>query len=306
MVEASVSAVLRKEFSTMKKTYTVIQISDPHLSGARAYNYRNWKAALEFVNAAGADLTVCTGDVVLDDPDVEDDLAYARSQLDLLNGPWLVLPGNHDIGDSKPKPYMGQIPDKTRLAAWRKYFGEDRWNRRLGEWRLIGVNALILDSDLPEEEEQYDWLRMIVRDDHRRPTALFLHKPLFIDSFDEDVQSHWCVTPEGRRRLWSILEPVNIPLMVCGHTHHFRTMTVDGITMVWAPATGHIDFNDPIPFNALRTAGLIRYRFGPNGVEYGLVIPEGMATWNAAEVIRDNGSMRNAPLLYPETVMEGP
>jgi 3',5'-cyclic AMP phosphodiesterase CpdA len=278
------------------RRHSIIQVSDMHLSESRAYNQRNWEAALALVNSAAPDLTIFTGDLVLDDPDVEADHAYARAQIGRVKGAWLALPGNHDIGDSKPEPYMDQPVSDTRLALYRRHFGPDRWLYRLGEWRIIGINSLILDSGLADEEKQYDWISEVTCDDKASPTAIFLHKPLFLESFDENILSHWCVTPHGRKRLWSLLKEMNVRLIACGHTHHFRTMTIDGIAFVWAPTTGHIDFDDPIAFTGLRSAGVVRYFFSPNGVEFGLVIPDGLTTWNAAHLIRESGSMRNAPL----------
>lgn len=282
------------------KRHTILQVSDIHLSGERAYNYANWQAALTYVNASDAELTVLSGDVCLDDPDFEPDHVFAREQLERISGEWRVIPGNHDIGDSAPRPYMGQNVTDERLARYEKQFGPDHWEYELGNWRVVGLNSMLCDSDLAREAKQVEWLERTLAKDLGRPTILFSHKPLFIDAFDEDVRSHWCVTPDGRNKIAGILEKANIRLVASGHTHHYRTMVRNNVTYVWAPAVGHIDFNDPIPFNALTMSGIVRYVLDDNGVEFTLVVPEGMETWNAASTIKASGSMRCAPLLTPD------
>src|SRR5882762_702955 len=131
----------------------VIQVSDLHLSAARAYNQPGWEACLAHIAAERPDLVVATGDLVLDDPDLDADHAFAHRELARIAAPWLALPGNHDIGDANPAPYMGQHLDPRRLQRYLHVHGADRWTRELGAWRLIGINAMLPGSDLAAEAE---------------------------------------------------------------------------------------------------------------------------------------------------------
>jgi len=128
---------------------------------------------------------------------------------------------------------------------------------------------------------------------------LFLHKPLFINHVREDVVSHWCVTPLERQRLREVLQEANIRIIASGHTHHHRTLMREGILYVWAPAVGHIDFSDKIPFHALPMAAIIRYELATDGSEFTLIVPQGMITWNAEATIKASGSFVFCAPLIP-------
>jgi 3',5'-cyclic AMP phosphodiesterase CpdA len=274
--------------------YHVIQVSDLHLSAARGYNQAAWEACLAHIAAEGPDLVVATGDLVLDDPDVEADHNFVRRELARIATPWLALPGNHDIGDANPAPYMGQHLDAERLQRYLRAHGSDRWVRELGAWRLIGINAMLPGSGLAAETEQEAWLRALVAEDRARPTALFLHKPLCIDRLDEDSSPDDCVLPEGRRRLLAALAGVDLRLIASGHNHHYRTLSTGGIAMVWAPSTTQIQ-RIPRRFRALLRPGVVHYWFGDDGFEYGLVEPPGVVANDVTELVARYQAMRYTP-----------
>lgn len=275
----------------------VIQVSDLHLSAKRAYNQPGWEACLSYMVEERPDFVAITGDHVLDDPDDEADHAFARNELDRVPVPWAAIPGNHDVGDLNPHPYLGQPVDEVRLLRYGRFFGADRWVREFGPWRLIGVNAFLLGSDMAAEGEQDRWLRAIVADAPSRPTALFLHKPLCLTRLDDDSSPDVCVVPEGRRRLLAALDRVNLRLVASGHNHHYRTAVIGGVPMVWAPSTGQI-LRVPRPFRGAMRPGVVHYWFGDDGsVEFGLIEPRGMTATDITDLIARYGAMRSAPLL---------
>jgi 3',5'-cyclic AMP phosphodiesterase CpdA len=94
--------------------FRMLQISDPHLSAARGYGVANFDAAVVAANASRPDLVVASGDLVLDDPDDRADQDFARSRFDRLTTRWRALPGNHDIGDTPPDPWMGDVVTDDR------------------------------------------------------------------------------------------------------------------------------------------------------------------------------------------------
>jgi hypothetical protein len=51
--------------------------------------------------------------MVLDDPDAEEDHAFARAQVERITVPWRAIPGNHDVGDTQPRPYKDQAVIRT-------------------------------------------------------------------------------------------------------------------------------------------------------------------------------------------------
>ncbi len=276
-------------------SHHVIQITDLHLSAERAYNYASWIACLDHINIERPDFVAVTGDLVLDDPDHAPDHAFVRAELDRIEVPWAALPGNHDMGDTGPRPYMGQWITEERRQRYLGHYGADRWSRDLGDWRLLGLNAQLMGSGLSAEEEQLDWLRSEAEGAQGRPLALFLHKPLFVDHPEEAGDPVWCVLREGRRPALDLLSGSNLRLVACGHAHHYRTLNFGRTAMVWAPSTAQIINNEIAPFRGLHEPGLVHYRFEDDKVEYGLVKPLGLAVSDLTEIVERHGTMRNAP-----------
>jgi hypothetical protein len=75
--------------------------------------------------------------------------------MDELGIRWRAVPDNHDIGDTR---HARQPVNAERLNAWRLHFGPDRWIEDVAEgaqcWRLVGLDALLMGSGEPEEDEQ--------------------------------------------------------------------------------------------------------------------------------------------------------
>ncbi|WP_084302105.1 metallophosphoesterase [Bradyrhizobium sp. WSM2254] len=275
----------------------IIQISDLHLSESRAYNQVGWEACLRYIANDEPELVICTGDHVLDDPDVEDDHEFAFRQLSRLRTPFVALPGNHDIGDCNPAPYLGQHVNRIRLARYRRIFGPDWWSREVGDWRLLGLNSMLLGSGLAEEQAQRSWMLETIQTENSRPTAVFLHKPLFVEQRAEPDVPDICVTAYGRDRLLKDLDGVNLRLVASGHNHHYRTLMVDGVQFVWAPSTAQI-LRIPRAFRALMIPGLVRYWLDDNGsIEFGLEQPPGMEASDITDMLDRYHAMRSAPLL---------
>jgi 3',5'-cyclic AMP phosphodiesterase CpdA len=275
----------------------VVQVTDLHLSAERAYNYPGWSACLAHINRTRPDFVAVTGDLVLCDPDHAPDHAFVRSQLGRIEVPWAALPGNHDVGDSGPRPYMGQWITDERRRRYLDHFGADRWVRELGRWRLIGINAQLLGSGLEAEAEQRDWLRTALAEGEGRPAALFLHKPLFVHGPDEQDDPVFSVTRRGREAVLELLRAANVRLVACGHNHAYRTFTSGGIAMVWAPSSSQIMSNEVGPFHAPQVPGVVHYWFDDDKVEFGMVQPDGLAALDVAGLLDGHGAMRHAPLL---------
>ena len=76
-------------------------------------------------------------------------------------------------------------PTEQDLQAFRVAFGEDRWRFEAAGWCFIGLNSLVMNTGLASEAEQFDWLASAARGADGKPVALFLHKPLFLNSPDD-------------------------------------------------------------------------------------------------------------------------
>jgi len=136
----------------------IIVISDPHLSPTHGFFWDNWCRACEAVNRLAPDAVIVSGDLCINGPDSDAEVAFARRALDRLRPPVHAIPGNHDVGDEPPGQAADQIIDARRLQRWLSVFGADRFAFDAGNWRVLGINAQLLGSGLPQEGEQDAWL----------------------------------------------------------------------------------------------------------------------------------------------------
>lgn len=226
---------------------TLAVLSDLHLSPTHGFFWENWRRVRDAVRAAAPAATIVNGDLCINGPERgpgsegegEAELAFAARALRLLPGPVHALPGNHDVGDEPPGQDPAQIVDGPRLAAWGRHLGPDRFAFDLGAWRVLGMNAQLAGSGLPEEEAQWAWLAAAL-DHAERPVALFLHKPLFLDDAAEIAATIATLNPAPRARLLAMLRSTAVQLIVSGHLHARRDRVVDGIRHLWVPATSFL------------------------------------------------------------------
>ncbi len=257
--------------------HRMIQISDTHLRSGDTDTLPGWRAALDYIAAAAPDCVIHTGDIVRNEPEATDDHAFATAELRTLNVPWVAVPGNHDVGDGPPDALS---PRPELLDAFRSNYGEDRWERNLGPWRLIGVNSLLFGSNLPDETEQWNWLQRLLAPKSRSgsvllsPIAIFMHKPPFLIDPHEDGATSATIPARSRRRCWDLfLRSDAVRLVACGHRHEYRTLAVDGVKVVWAPTTASgplLDERTP-PLAAQAHPGIVEYAFCGRTVMHRLV-----------------------------------
>jgi hypothetical protein len=194
----------------------IIVISDPHLSPTHGFFWDNWRRACETVNRLSPDAVIVSGDLCINGPDSDAEVAFAGQALRRLDPPVHAIPGNHDVGDEPPGQEADQIIDAHRLRRWMSVFGADRFAFELDGWRVVGINAQLLGSGLPQEREQDAWLDAELGR-ASQPILLALHKPLFLQSPDEAEMTATSINPEPRARLLRRLRgaPVQVVVTIC-------------------------------------------------------------------------------------------
>lgn len=215
----------------------IVQITDTHLSPAKSHFNSNWSPLVAWVEQQKPDLIIHTGDLTVDGADVETDLIFCRDRIAELPAPVLSLPGNHDIGHL---PGSHQPVNPLRLARWRTHFGPDYWAKGFGDWRIIGLNSLIIGADSTEEEEQFQWLEAELNNSDGKPVAVFAHKPVFVDAPNEGDTGYWGISPAPRQRLYDLFKAHNVKLHASGHLHRAWSGDAFGTNYVWAPAAAFI------------------------------------------------------------------
>jgi len=101
-----------------------------------------------------------------------------------------------NLGDIRQPDLIWPVRDKILLERWRAHFGPDRWVDVEG-YRLIGFDALLLDSGEREEALQAEWLDAIMNDAEGRRIAWFLHRPLFLGARTKMIPD---IGPSSRSR----------------------------------------------------------------------------------------------------------
>lgn len=215
-------------------------VSDTHFDSNDTLLVENWLAVERWLRATAPDLVIHLGDITAKGSKDPAQLSFARQVLEGSDFVIRTIPGNHDIGDCPTAP--GRVPDDPlvpeRLADYRRLLGPDRWRVEAEGWRLLGLNALLLATGLPEEEAQFEWLGQTLSRG-AGPVGVFLHKPLFRDRVDEDIVHLRYVAKPARQRLTSILSSHDVRFIVAGHTHQSRQHYHAGIEHVWAPSTAY-------------------------------------------------------------------
>jgi 3',5'-cyclic AMP phosphodiesterase CpdA len=252
--------------------FRLTQISDPHLARRHPELTDNFHRVSEYIDATRPDLVVDSGDLAFDAPSNREDLEFAKTLHDALPVACRTLPGNHDIGDNPTKvgPAPSQPVTEQSQQAFRSIFGEDRWCFEAAGWCFIGLNSLVMNTGLASDAEQFDWLASQLASSNGQPVALFLHKPLFLNSPGDPelaATSIRYVPMPARSRLVEMLGAVDLRLVASGHVHQRRDFTYSHVRHVWAPSAGFIIADARQELIGVKEVGLVEYRFQPDSFE---------------------------------------
>jgi Calcineurin-like phosphoesterase len=230
--------------------FRLVQISDTHLARRHKPLIENFHQVCEYIDVRRPDLVINSGDIAFDGPANRDDLEFARTLHAALPVPCRYLPGNHDVGDNPTQlgPPLVEPVSEQHLHAFVGIFGEDRWSFDAAGWCFIGLNSLVMNSKLTNEAEQFEWLAQQLASADGKPVALFLHKPLYLNSPDDAevaVTAFRYVPMPARNRLVEILAPP-----ICDSWPQ-ATSTSVGISLIQMSET----FGRPRPVSSSPTPG---------------------------------------------------
>jgi 3',5'-cyclic AMP phosphodiesterase CpdA len=252
--------------------FRLTQISDTHLARRLQKLTDNFHRVGEHIDATRPDLVVNSGDISFDGPTSRADLEFAKELHDALPVPCRHLPGNHDIGDNPTA--VGPVPKQPATEACRKNYlsvvGNDRWRFDEAGWCFIGLNSLIMNTGIDSEAEQFDWLTSELSRANGKPVALFLHKPLFLNTpEDPEIESSAIrYVPQPRRKnLIDMFAAVDLRLVASGHVHQRRDFTYRHIRHVWAPSAGFVISDAMQERIGIKEVGLVEYRFQSDSFE---------------------------------------
>ncbi|MGC2320581.1 MAG: metallophosphoesterase [Bradyrhizobium sp.] len=252
--------------------FRLAQISDTHLARRLSELTGNFHRVSEYIDLERPDLIINSGDIAFDGPTNRDDLEFAKTLHDALPVACRYLPGNHDIGDNPTGvgPAPSQPATEQDRQAFVSIFGEDRWRFDAAGWCFIGLDSLVMNTGLASEAEQFDWLASQLSSTNGKPVALFLHKPLYLNTpGDPEIAATAIryVPIPARGRLIEMLRAVDLRLVASGHVHQRRDFTFGHIRHVWAPSAGFIIPDKIQEVIGTKEVGLVEYRFQPDSFE---------------------------------------
>ena len=258
----------------------IVVLSDIHLSPTHGFFWENWCVAREFADAAKADAVIVNGDLAINGPDSDAEIAFAATALGNLRTRVMALPGNHDVGDEPPGQDPDQIIDADRLARWDSSFATDRWVLDAGGWRLVGVNAQLFGSGLAREQRTGSVARRAVeyrRAAHRAVPA----QACLPRTSNRRCLSPACMVPSARARLLDKLNRSDVRLIVSGHLHQHRDRTFGGQRHLWVPA---VAFAAPQMHGGDGRCGVTVLDFSQNSVEVTIERPRGLVSHDLAAI----------------------
>ena len=254
----------------------VVQLSDLHLGPEdhpeprrRAANATAWtnarRTARRLRERADADelIIVITGDLTDAGHRNPGEFGPVAAWRATLPGRVFCVPGNHDVGNFVAARTATSV-SSGYVAQWQAALGPDRFAHAADGHRLLGLNAMLAGSELPEERKQQDWLdaQLAAAAAAGETVHVFQHAPVFLripDEVRDDRERYWCPPADARDRLAATLTvgaggptAPTVATLATGHVHRRLTHPVPLGTArpVWCPALSgthsHTDYF-PVP-----------------------------------------------------------
>jgi 3',5'-cyclic AMP phosphodiesterase CpdA len=198
--------------------------------------------AIVDINARSVDATLFLGDLTMDGREAE----YERFDEVVadLEGPWLCIPGNHDLEkgfDDHESPNLSEFA--SRYASEGIPFVV-----RHGDVDVVGLDSVSADEMYNSHSGMVDTDQLSWLDDRlseaENPVVAFHHiLPPIVEQFDEyrDRAAPDLSRPSLMKDPSPLIETLaahNVPLVLSGHLHIPSLGEVDGIHEVNGPSTG--------------------------------------------------------------------
>ncbi|MEN8255706.1 MAG: metallophosphoesterase, partial [Verrucomicrobiota bacterium] len=211
------------------------------------------------------------------------ELEDMKAELDGMNIPYHVIPGNMDAGNKHTKVQGCFYPERDdleicitpeSLAQFESVFGPSNWSIIHKNLRVSGFCDMLLNSGLPEEEQLWKWLEA-QKDQPRADHHIWMmHYALFVDRPDEgnfDIKNpdeyyewYFSISEPGKSRMMEVFKATDAERVLTGHIHCRKDHSVEGIHFDLAPGIALRQWGDKWP-DGDDTLGF--YRFDVDGAE---------------------------------------
>ncbi len=224
----------------------ILHITDTHLSGTHPVFQLNWRFFAQRVKELAPDLVIHTGDAAISDPDRPQDIAFARDEMERLGLRYLIVPGNHDVGDNPLKadwlPRQPKICTDERRVAWLESFGPDFWIEEIGGYRFLGLNAQLFGTGLDAETVQWTLLQDTLST-QGAPIVMVSHKPLYSQVDGSDLPLN-AIPEDTSREIEAKAADGGVILHISGHLHRHKIVERAGFPRMWGASTAFVCSHD--------------------------------------------------------------
>ena len=213
------------EYVVIADTHYMIDVGDRPLEfESRRKQSQRANVALRQVAGIESQFVIHLGDLVQEYPETPDfkrAISEAHDQLQTCNIHPHHVAGNHDVGD-KNDPTMPTHPTTTEsLATFHDLFGPTWYSFDHNQCHFIVLNSQILNTDLPEAQEQWQWFETDLSAHKDRRIFLFFHLPLYIWDENEPGLGHYDnINLPDRKSLLVLIQNHNIEMVFAAHVHY--------------------------------------------------------------------------------------
>ena len=146
--------------------------------------------------------------------------SVANQIMDLIRAPVYYVPGNHDIGDKDNPTVPAYIVNEDYFRDFRKYYGPTYQSFDYSGIHFVLINSPVLNSGLPEEKQQKEWLERDLNENKGKRILVFSHYPPYLYQPEEAANYDNIDLPE---RIWllELLTKHNVEAFFAGHVHQF-------------------------------------------------------------------------------------
>ena len=175
------------------------------------------------VDSYDPDLVIHLGDIVHPVPHLPtygSASSVANQIMDQISAPVYYVPGNHDIGDKDNPTVPAYIVNEGYFRDFRKYYGPTYQSFDYRGIHFVLINSPVLNSGLPEENRQKEWLEEDLKQNMGKRNIVFSHYPPYLYQPTEPDNYDNIDLPE-RGWLLELLRRHNVETFFAGHVHQF-------------------------------------------------------------------------------------
>lgn len=231
--------------------FTFVVVADTHVnesddtstSPCLTNRLANERARFVFHDIAAMDpppsFVIHLGDIVHPVPSLpafHDAVALFKEIVAPLAVPLHVIPGNHDVGDKRIDWMPADQVCPSYLEKYRAAFGADWFAFDHGGVRFVLLNSLLLNSGLPDEQRQREWLEAQIDGAGDLRVFLFMHYPPYIYRPDERG-NYDNVDEPARSWLLGLASRPNVEAVFAGHVHNFWYDRIGDAEFYMLPST---------------------------------------------------------------------